>query len=333
MRDWLQAGPLRDIKAPSPLDENRMSSSHQPPRFAILLCTYNGAKWLPEQLASFVAQSHEAWDLWVSDDGSTDETLAILQAFQTAQAGRHQVHILQGPRAGGAGANFLSLLAYPDLPEGPIAVSDQDDIWLPHKLARAWSQIKDQKGIVLYGAASLHIDAEGRRIGRSVASARPPSLQNALWQNVVSGHSTVLNAEGARTLRRLGVPKGVTWHDWWLYQLISAMGGKVIVDSEPVLHYRQHGGNVMGGYAGFRARLLRLGQIFSGTFGGWFEGNLTALGALEAELTPQAAKIISEIAKAPKGAARSRIMRQHGLHRQSGLETRLLQIAARLGKI
>ena len=97
----------------------------------IVMATRNGAAHLAEQLDSIARQTHADWSLFVSDDGSTDDTKRILADF----ARSHPVTVVDGPRKGAA-ANFLSALCHPDLPLGTIALADQDDIWLPGKLAR-----------------------------------------------------------------------------------------------------------------------------------------------------------------------------------------------------
>lgn len=109
-----------------------------PPQFDavdILLCTYNGARFLPRQLASFEIQTFPHWRLIVSDDGSQDETLALLSAF-AQKYGADKVQIRHGPRKG-PNANFLSLICDPTLDSAFFALSDQDDVWAADKLSRA----------------------------------------------------------------------------------------------------------------------------------------------------------------------------------------------------
>ena len=108
------------------------------PHVRILMATFQGATHLPAQLASFEAQSHADWSLWASDDGSTDATPDLLRAFAARHPGR--VRLIDGPRKGSA-ANFLHLLGHPDLPPGLTALSDQDDVWLPHRLMRGLQQL------------------------------------------------------------------------------------------------------------------------------------------------------------------------------------------------
>lgn len=105
------------------------------PTVRILMCTHNGATYLPAQLQSFCDQQHGDWSLWVGDDNSTDTTLDILAEFAREEAQR-DVRILPGPCAGSA-RNFLALLGHPELEDGYVAFSDQDDVWFPDKLTRA----------------------------------------------------------------------------------------------------------------------------------------------------------------------------------------------------
>lgn len=306
------------------------------PRFTILLCTCQGAAHLAEQLQSYLAQTHTAWDLWVSDDGSTDATRGILAAFAAdAGAQGHAVRLVDGPRQG-ATRNFLSLLCHPALPAGPVALSDQDDVWLPGKLARAAAALRRAGPVALYGGQSRYVDAGLRPIGRSRPPRHPPCFANALTQNVVSGHSAVLSAGALALVRRAGLPAApVPYHDWWLYQLISGAGGEVIVDRETVLLYRQHGGNVMGAHRGLRAALLRAGQVLGRDYGDWIAANTQALRQCDALLTGEARARLATLEAAPRGRPlpRLRAFAGAGLHRQTRLTSAALYLAAALGRI
>src|SRR6202050_2057051 len=102
---------------------------------AILLCTFNGSQFLPAQLASYEAQDFKDWRLVASDDGSGDDTVALLEDFQKKH-GADRVEIRRGPRKGFV-ANFLSLICDPAIKSDYYALSDQDDVWHPGKLSRA----------------------------------------------------------------------------------------------------------------------------------------------------------------------------------------------------
>lgn len=274
------------------------------PSLTVLMATHNGAAHLSAQLDSLVAQTCCDWRLWVSDDGSSDATRTIVQDF----ARNHDVRLIDGPQRGAA-ANFMHLMCHPDLPQGPVALCDQDDIWLPEKLARAVSALAEVDAPAIYGGSSVHIGANGGAVGTSPDWPRGPSFENALVQNVISGHSTVLNTAALEIVRRVGVPAGAAFHDWWLYQLMTGAGAQVILDTKAVLHYRQHANNLMGSFRGPLARMRRLGLMLDGTFGDWVAGNLAALRATDV-LTPQANTKLETVLNASRGPDRAAAMRR-----------------------
>jgi len=298
----------------------------------IALCTYNGAAYLREQLDSYLSQRHKNWQIWVSDDGSSDTTLEILDNFGRRHGYHHPLRVIEGPREGVA-ANFLSLLCHPDFPAGPVALSDQDDVWLDHKLSRARAVMEGLTGPVIYGAQSLHVDNTLRTISRSSTAGSRPSFGNALVQNVISGHSCVLSAEALDLVRRAGVPMGVPYHDWWLYLLISGVGGQVIIDDAPVLLYRQHESNLMGAHRGPRARIARARQVLRSEYGNWVGANAAALTTRAQLLDPMARQILEDFREPTTGPSRMAQLRRLGIARQGRLGTACLYAAAALGRL
>jgi len=305
----------------------------QPTRVTIVLATRNGATHLREQLDSYLAQTHEAWDLWVSDDGSSDGTLEILHTFQAAEQHRREVRIVAGPQRGHA-ANFLSLLCHPELPAGPVALSDQDDVWLPGKLHLALSALKEAGPVALWGAQSYHTDVALRITGRSRPPRRAPCFRNALTQNVVSGHSATLSAGALALVRRAGAP-AIPHHDWWLYQLVSGAGGTVVIDPAPLIYYRQHRANAVGAHRGLAPKLRRARMVLGRTYARWLEANLAALDRASGLLTPENRALIAELraARPHPGPGRPLTFHRLGLHRQTQLTTASLYLAAALGRV
>lgn len=250
----------------------------------ILLATRNGAAHLAEQLDSYRAQDHGDWALWVSDDGSTDGTWEILERFRAADPGR-EIRLLRGPGRGAA-ANFLSLLTHPDLPAGPVALSDQDDVWMPHRLSRGLAAVTARDGPALYGSVTTETDPDLRPLNRRVRPLPPPSFGNALVQNIVAGNTVTMNAAALAALRAGGCPE-VPYHDWWIYLRLAGTGARIILDDVPVLYYRQHPGNVIGAHSGMRASWQRLAALADGQYRDWVAANLTALLARPAGLLPE----------------------------------------------
>jgi len=301
------------------------------PRVTILLASCQGAIHLAQQLDSFIAQDHDDWALWVSDDGSTDGTPDIVSALRAAHPGR-DIRLLPGPCRGPA-ANFLSLLCHPDLPEGPVALSDQDDIWYPHKLSHALRALEGIAGPAVYSAQSRHIAEDGTPLGGSRVHGGMPSFGNALVQNRVAGHCATLNPAALRLVRAAG-PVDVPFHDWWLYLLISGAGGRVRVSDEAVLDYRQHRGNVLGPHRGMLAGLTRAAKVLGPVYAGWQAANHAALKTAMPHLTTEARALLAALEAAPRrGIGRARAQARLGIARDRTSATAFLRLAAALGRV
>lgn len=306
-----------------------------PPDVLVLLCSYNGADWLAAQLDSIAAQEGCDWALWISDDGSTDASLAVIDAFRARHPER-DIRRLSGPGQGGA-QNFLWLLCHPELPLGPqshVALSDQDDIWLPHKLAQGLAGLTSQPDAdrpLIYGAQSWHIDSAGRRIGKSRRPRRPVRLHNAVVQNMVSGHSLMLNPAAVALVRQAGRPAGIAFHDWWLSFLVLACGGRAVIDMQEVLLYRQHDGNVIGAPGGMAAALRRLRLLFGRSYYRWLNANLAALQAAPVQPTPAARRILAALPPRQMPPLRFWQAARLGLYRQGAMGTVLFYAAVLLG--
>jgi len=298
-------------------------------KVTIVMATLNGAAHLPEQLASIEAQTHRDWQLFVSDDGSTDDTLAILDRF----ARRFPVRVVQGPRRGAA-ANFLTALCHPDLAPGTIALADQDDVWLEGKLARGLRRMAASagNGPLLYAAESVLTDAALRPLRASTAGRARPGFAPALCQNLFGGHTMMLDAGVLALVRGAGLPAGIAYHDWWIYQLVAGTGGRMVLDPATVARYRQHGANALGGSGGGRGGLRRLAQVLDGTWGGHMQAQARALATVAPLLTPEARATLDGFLAAPKGGpARAARLYRLGLRRSSAGGTALMLASACLG--
>lgn len=220
------------------------------PRVIVLMSTYNGARYVVEQLHSILVQIPVGGRIVVRDDGSGDDTVAVIQAL-----GDERIAVTCGPNLG-FGPSFLTLLAGAPPDADMVMFADQDDVWLPGKIARAWQMLQsfgDQPA--LYGSAQMLADGELRPLHPTRRWAHAPSFEGALAENMITGCTAALNRPAVRLLQRAGVPQGVHFHDWWLYLVVSAFG-QVVFDPEPTLLYRQHGANQIGHGVGWLRRQL-----------------------------------------------------------------------------
>ncbi|UWQ21860.1 glycosyltransferase [Jannaschia sp. W003] len=306
------------------------------PSVLILMATFDGARHLEGQLRSIEAQRHRDWALWVSDDGSSDGTRELVEAW--ARGIPQEVRVVAGPRRG-ATANFLHLLARDDLPLGPgthVAFSDQDDVWFPEKLGRALARLRRTHDgrPALYGARAEVTDEALRPVGLLPGPPRGGlRLADPFAWNPVGGLTAMLDPGAAALLRGARPPRDVPFHDWWISLAVAACGGRIEMDEAVVMRYRQHGANVMGARGGPAAALRRLGGLTDGRYGAWMQSNARALLASGLPLLPDARALARELA-APAGPLfRLLALRRHGLRRRDRVGTVAMWAAAATGRL
>ncbi len=254
---------------------------------AILLCTYNGAGFLEEQLASIAGQSYANWVLYASDDGSTDATLPLLMAFQD-RLGAHRVIIRCGPGKGFS-ANFLSLVREVSASYDFYAFCDQDDVWHPDKLQKSVAWLGQQMTVpALHCGRTRLIDEKGAPLGFSPLFNKEPSFDNALMQNIAGGNTMAINRYAYQLLKKTPLNAPLVCHDWWAYLMVAGCGGVVCYSPTPTLDYRQHTHNVIGANTTLVSRLMRLRGMLKGKLTTWNDENLASLQMVNTELTPEA---------------------------------------------
>jgi glycosyltransferase involved in cell wall biosynthesis len=289
------------------------------PKVAILLCTYHGQHYLVDQLESFAAQTHTHWEIWASDDGSKDDTHAILEAY-IAKWGKNRLSLHSGP-AEGFVANFLSVTCKANIDADYYAYSDQDDIWEADKLERALDWLKKIPAHVpaLYCSRTRLVDEANQEIGLSPLFSRTPSFRNALMQNVGGGNTMVFNNAMRSLLRDAGESVAVITHDWWAYLLATACGGKVFYDPYPSVRYRQHDANLVGMDNSWHARFVRMRMLWEGRFRQWNDGFISGLAPVMDRVTPENRAVLKLFVDARNNRLFSRLLalKRAGVYRQT----------------
>ena len=231
------------------------------PTVAVLLATYNSARWLAEQLDSIEAQRGVRVHVLASDDASTDRTTAMLEA-----RGVSQLPPL-GRRMGNANRNFQYLVREAPIGDADyVALSDHDDIWLPDKLRRAVDTLT-ATGADAYSSDVLAFWPDGRE--QPVVKSHPQRSYDYLFESAGPGCTFVFRRAAFDALRqwarqRAGDLDGVLVHDWAFYAFGRTRGWRWVIDERVGLRYRQHGGNELGVNTGRRAVWRRLREVMSG---------------------------------------------------------------------
>lgn len=209
-------------------------------KVVVLLSAYKGAPWIRQQIESILSQLPPEGRLVVRDDGSPDETVLRVREIHDPR-----LTLVEGTNVGFV-RSFLGLVANAPPDADMVMLSDQDDVWLPNKVQRAWEVIAASGAVpTLYCSRLRLVDSKLHPLGLSPLWARAPSFQNALAENIVTGCTAALNPSAVDLLRDNGDAGLIHFHDWWLYLVVSAFG-RVVFDPEPTILYRQHGNNAIG---------------------------------------------------------------------------------------
>lgn len=222
------------------------------PMVDILMATYNGERYLAEQIESIKSQTYSNWRLLISDDCSTDETLRVVEGY-SAEDERIKV-ASKNIRYGGAKENFFALLKFSNSPY--IMFCDQDDVWSPTKIEKSLDamQLLEREfgeGLPLLAFCDmkvvdsrLNVICESFEAFRNFDTERL-SLQQLVAQNVAAGCCMMINRSAAMTCAPKCKRGHIEMHDWWLMLIVSAFGHIKYID-EPLSLYRQHGANEVG---------------------------------------------------------------------------------------
>ena len=219
----------------------------------VLMSTYNGEKYIKEQIESLLNQQGIEVSILVRDDGSTDSTKEILESY----ANKKQLKFYEGKNKG-YGKSFLDLLRNSDNVDY-YAFCDQDDIWHPQKLITAIDKLENEKdnncGKLYFSNLKL-VDCDMKEIGKKEFDKRNLLLGRNIVRHSISGATMVFD-KNLRNLSKIHDFESYDYpisHDQWVYLLCLSLGGKVIFDQESYIYYRQHNNNVTGVRQGIRKR-------------------------------------------------------------------------------
>ena len=233
-------------------------------KIAVLLASYNGVKYIKEQVDSILNQKEVDVTIFISDDLSTDKTIEYLQDIY--KDFKNIVYLPSGSKFGGAGKNFFRLIRDVDFSSFDfISFVDQDDIWYEDKLIRAIKTIED-KQLDAYSSNVLAFWEDGKEmiINKSSLQAR----YDYLFEAAGPGCTYVLKKDLAIFLQNFisenweDVNK-IELHDWFIYAFARENNYKWHIDEKPSMRYRQHTSNQVGANDGLKAKLKRLKKVFS----------------------------------------------------------------------
>jgi hypothetical protein len=224
----------------------------QTPEVEVLLATYNGERFVGEQIDSILAQDYPTLRILAGDDGSADRTVEILREYAERFPSKIRVLEKQQP-TGSAKANYLRLMK--EAAAGYICFADQDDVWLPSKVSgsmRAMERLESQHG----PSRPLLVFTDLRVVDDRLTTLNPSMwrqldidprsihrLRQLIGRSVVTGCTAMINRPMLELARQM--PEEATMHDRWIGLLAATLGAAASVPEQTVL-YRQHDSNVVG---------------------------------------------------------------------------------------
>lgn len=234
------------------------------PKIAILLATFNGEKYLSEQIDSILKQKDVLIEIYISDDASIDSTKKLIESF----VGKYSnIIFLNQHRIGGPAKNFYNLIKQVDTGKYDFfALSDQDDIWPEYKLSRAIETL-EKNSASAYSSDVIAV-SEDNQFKKIIKKSQSQKKYDHIFETPGPGCSFVFNKKFFKFLQENLDSEccEFPYHDWMIYALARQNQFQWIIDDAPNLFYRQHDSNFMGANYGFLSRLKRVNRILFGEY-------------------------------------------------------------------
>ena len=231
-------------------EESGRGRMHSTDKIAILMATYNGEKYICQQIDSILSQTCKDWELYIHDDGSTDNTIAVVESY--VEKYPNKIHLIDGKSTGGAKYNFFYMFGQVEAPY--YMTCDQDDVWLDKKIELTYDKmltIENKADVPCLVYTELRVvDSELNTIADTMSEyqsldCHKRTINQFILQNSVTGCTMMVNMALRDKMLHITDIDNTIMHDWWA-ALVAAQFGKTAFIDEPTILYRQHGDNSLG---------------------------------------------------------------------------------------
>lgn len=231
-------------------EESGRGRMHSTDKIAILMATYNGEKYICQQIDSILSQTCKDWELYIHDDGSTDNTIAVVESY--VEKYPNKIHLIDGKSTGGAKYNFFYMFGQVEAPY--YMTCDQDDVWLDKKIELTYDKmltIENKADVPCLVYTELRVvDSELNTIADTMSGyqsldCHKRTINQFILQNSVTGCTMMINRALRDKMLHITDIDNTIMHDWWA-ALVAAQFGKTAFIDEPTILYRQHGDNSLG---------------------------------------------------------------------------------------
>ena len=293
----------------------------------VLMSTYNGEKFLEEQVDSILKQKDVEIDLLVRDDGSKDNTLRILENFHN-----------QGKLDWYTGENLRPAKSFMNLIENSgeydyYAFSDQDDFWMEDKLISATKKMEllDKETPAMYCSDKEIVDSQLKKINHKQTNYKV-DFESAMIRNIATGCTMVMNNSLVKKIRQYK-PEYITMHDSWIYRVCLAIDGNVIYDREPHIKYRQHENNVIGANEGVLNKVRRRWQSLVRCDHSRKRTAEELLNGYQGEISEYKERLLKEFAHCSKIKNKISLLKNKNLKTESKENNVIFKLAVLINKI
>ena len=231
-------------------EESGRGRMHSTDKIAILMATYNGEKYICQQIDSILSQTCKDWELYIHDDGSTDNTIAVVESY--VEKYPNKIHLIDGKSTGGAKYNFFYMFGQVEAPY--YMTCDQDDVWLDKKIELTYDKmltIENKADVPCLVYTELRVvDSELNTIADTMSGyqsldCHKRTINQFILQNSVTGCTMMVNRALRDKMLRITDIDNTIMHDWWAARVAAQFGKTAFID-EPTILYRQHGDNSLG---------------------------------------------------------------------------------------
>lgn len=231
-------------------EESGRGRMHSTDKIAILMATYNGEKYICQQIDSILSQTCKDWELYIHDDGSTDNTIAAVENY--VEKYPDKIHLIDGKSTGGAKYNFFYMFGQVEAPY--YMTCDQDDVWLDKKIELTYDKmltIENKADVPCLVYTELRVvDSELNTIADTMSGyqsldCHKRTINQFILQNSVTGCTMMVNRALRDKMLHITDIDNTIMHDWWAALVASQFGKTAFID-EPTILYRQHGDNSLG---------------------------------------------------------------------------------------
>lgn len=222
-------------------------------KVAVLMSTYNGQQFIREQIESIFAQENVTVELFVRDDGSSDDTTKILEEYGK----ENKLHWYTGKNLRAA-KSFMDLIEKTETEADYIALSDQDDVWMKDKLGCAVSELEkcNSSKPAMYYSNTLLVDRDLNVLKQPKVTYVSNTMKKSVISSGCTGCTLCMNRKLFEIVKAHHMEFEMI-HDMWIHKICLAVDGQVIYDYNPHILYRQHGNNVIGGESSLLKRIKR----------------------------------------------------------------------------